>query len=261
MLKNERHKEIVEILKKQSFASVAKLATTLYASMPTIRRDLSLLERDGYVKRCHGGAMILDGNTKPPVYFRREQKSQEKLKMCKIASTLISEGDTVFIDASTSAFHIADFIEKEQGVTVITNGLPIATQLADTGIKVYSTGGRLLKESLAFVGISAEKAAALYNADTMFFSVASLSLDGMLSDWSEDEAMLRVEMAKNAKRKVLLCDSSKLGTMSTFKLFTLDTLEFIVTDKSLPKEMISKYALEELESTPAYLYSVHGRRN
>ena len=136
MLKNERHRQIMEILKKNSFATVASLASSLYASLPTIRRDLTILEEDGYVKRCHGGAMILDGNTKPPVYFRREQYAQEKLKMCKVASTLISEGDTVFIDASTSAFHIADFLEKEQGVTVITNGLPIATRLTDTGIKV-----------------------------------------------------------------------------------------------------------------------------
>lgn len=257
MLKNERHGEILEILKKQSFATVAGLAKALYASMPTIRRDLTMLEADGYVKRCHGGAMILDGNTKPPVYFRREQNAQEKLRMCKTASTLISEGDTIFIDASTSAFHISDFLDKEQGVTVVTNGLPIATALADTGIKVYSTGGRLLKESLAFVGISAGNSASSFNADTLFFSVASLSLDGMLSDWSEDEAMLRIEMAKNSKRKVLLCDCSKIGTASTFKLFRISELDFLITDAKLPLEMINQYSLTELSSSPAYLYSVN----
>ena len=257
MLKNERHVQIIDILKKQSFATVANLAEKLYASLPTIRRDLTILEADGYVKRCHGGAMILDGNTKPPVYFRREQNAQEKLSMCKVAATLISEGDTVFIDASTSAFHIADFLEKEQGVTVITNGLPIATRLADTGIKVYSTGGRLLKESLAFVGISAENSAASYNADTMFFSVASLSDDGILSDWSEDEAMLRIEMSKNANKRVLLCDSSKFGTASTFKLFPLSKIDFIITDKSLPENIISCYKLKKITDSPAYLYSIN----
>jgi len=200
--------------------------------------------------------MILDGNTKPPVYFRREHHAQEKLKMCNVAATLISEGDTVFIDASTSVFHIADFIEKEKGVTVITNGLPIATRLADTGIKVYSTGGRLLKESLAFVGISAENSAASYNADTLFFSVASLSFDGVLSDWSEDEAMLRIEMSKNTRRSVLLCDSSKIGTASTFKLFSLSEIDFFITDSKAPDEMIEKFGLRELSSSPAYLYSV-----
>lgn len=259
MLKNERHKQILDILKKSSFATVAHLASTLYASLPTIRRDLTILEADGYVKRCHGGAMILDGNTKPPVYFRREQYAQEKLRMCHAASTLISEGDTIFIDASTSVFHISDFLAKEQGVTVITNGLPIATSLADTGIKVYSTGGRLLKESLAFVGISAENSAASYNADTMFFSVASLSDDGILSDWSEDEAMLRIEMAKNAKRRILLCDSSKMGTTSTFKLFPLSFVEFLITDKEASSELIEKFKLTELTSSPAYIYSV-GKR-
>ena len=71
MLKNERQREIMEILKNSGFATVDSLAASLYTSLPTIRRDLSILEEDGYVKRCHGGAMILDGNTNPPLYFRR----------------------------------------------------------------------------------------------------------------------------------------------------------------------------------------------
>jgi DeoR family fructose operon transcriptional repressor len=256
MLKNERQNEILDILKKNSFATVANLAKSLYASLPTIRRDLTLLEEEGYIKRCHGGAMILDGNTKPPLYFRREQNAQEKLKMCKVASSLISEGDTVFLDASSSVFHISDFLEKKDEVTVITNGLPLATRLADTGIKVYSTGGRLLRESLAFVGISAENSAMAYNADIMIFSVASLSDSGMLSDWSEDEAMLRLAMAKNAKKTVLLCDSSKFGTTSTFKLFPISHIDFLVTDKELPKSIQNSFELTELSSAPAYLYSV-----
>ena len=246
----------MDYLKKHSFATVATLATNLYASHPTIRRDLTVLEEEGYVKRCHGGVMILDGNTKPPVYFRREQNAAEKLNMCKVAATLISDGDTVFLDASTSVYHLADFIDKDRELTVITNGLPIATRLADTGVKVYSTGGRLLKESLAFVGISAESSASAYNADLLFFSVASLSLDGTLSDWSEDEAMLRVAMSKNSKKRVLLCDTSKLGTASTFKLFTLSGVEFLVTDKRLPEDLKSKYNMTEIESSPAFLYSI-----
>lgn len=255
MLKNERQSEIIEILKKESFATVATLAEMLYASLPTIRRDLTVLEEDGYVKRCHGGAMILDGNTKPPIYFRRAQKTQEKLRMCEVAATLISENDTVFIDASTSAYHITDFLKKTSGITVITNGLPLATDLADTNVRIYSTGGRLMKESLAFVGISAEKSIESYNADLLIFSVASLSADGILSDWSEDEAMLRIAMAKSAKKRVLLCDSSKFDTSSTFKLFSLDKVDFLITDKVLPKKILQDFGLKAVETSPAYLYS------
>ena len=181
MLKNERHNEILEILKKDSFATVAALAEKLYASHPTIRRDLTVLEEEGYVKRCHGGAMILDENTKPPIYFRQGHNTKEKLKMCEAAATLISENDTVFIDSSTSAYHISDLLKKKSGITVVTNSLPLATSLSDSEVRVYSTGGRLLKESLAFVGISAKMAVESYNADLLIFSVASLSADGMPS--------------------------------------------------------------------------------
>ena len=254
MAKNERLTEIVEILRRDSFATVPALAKTLYASLPTIRRDLAILEEKGYIKRCHGGAMILDENTKPPVYFRRGQNAREKIKMCEAAATLISENDTVFIDASTSAYHIANFLKKAMGITVITNGLPLASELADTDARIYSTGGRLLKESLAFVGNSAEKAVKSYNADVMIFSVASLSSDGVLSDWSEDEAMLRMAMAKNSKKRVLLCDSSKFGTSSTFKLFSLSDIEFIITDKPISNEILKKFNFELLSVASAYTY-------
>ncbi len=256
MLKNERQNEILEILKTSGFATVESLSKNLYASLPTIRRDLSLLEEEGYVKRCHGGAMILDENTKPPVHFRRVQNAKEKIEMCKAAVSLISDGDTVFLDASTSVFHLPQFLDKNSGITIITNGLPLATSLADTVFNVYSTGGRLLKESLAFVGISAEKAAASYNADIMIFSVASMSDDGILSDWAEDEAMLRIEMTRNAKKIVLMCDSSKIGTTSTFKLFPISSVDFVVTDLPLPERIKSLYPLKELQSTPAYVYKL-----
>ncbi len=254
MLKNERQNEILDILKSKGFATVEGLARQLYASMPTIRRDLSLLEEKGVIKRCHGGAMILDGNTNPTVHFRREQNAHEKLQMCKAAAMLISDGDTVFLDASTSVFHIPDFLNKDKAITVITNGLPLATKLADTGFKVYATGGRLLKESLAFVGIAAEQAAASYNADIMIFSVASLSSDGTLSDWSEDEAMLRKAMTKNAKTRVLMCDSSKIGTKSTFKLFPISKIDFLVTDLPLSNELVNLYSLKKTCDSPAHIY-------
>ena len=255
MLKNERQNEILEILKKDGFATVTTLSEILYASLPTVRRDLTLLEEEGYVKRCHGGAMILDGSTNPPVYFRRGHNVREKLKMCETASTLISENDTVFIDASTSAYHITSFLKKNPNITVITNGLPLSTDLAETDIRVYSTGGRLLKESLAFVGTLAERSIASYNADIMIFSVASLSSDGVLSDWCEEEAMLRIAMSKNARKKVLLCDCSKFETVSTFKLFSLDCIDYLVTDNPLPEEIAKKFGYKELSRIPAYLYA------
>ena len=260
MLKNERQQQIIDILKQNSFATVANLSKELYASPPTIRRDLAILEDEGYVKRCHGGAMILDGNTNPPLYFRREQQAQEKNRMCKIAATLINDGETLFLDGSTSVFHLGDYLDKDKNITVITNGLPLVTSLSETGLKIYSTGGRLLRESLAFIGTSAEKTVRGYNADVLFFSVASLSDDGILSDWSEEEAMLRIEMSKCAKKRVLLCDSSKLSKTSTFKLFDLSEVDFIITDKKLPDNLISRFSLVEITLSPAFLYSVGNKK-
>jgi len=259
MLKTKRQSEILEILKEKNFATVDELSKKLYASLPTIRRDLSLLESEGYVKRCHGGAMIIDTNTKPPIYFPREQNAQGKAKMCRVAASLIAERNVVFVDGSTTVFHMPDYIEKGLDITVITNGLPITTRFADTGFTVYSIGGRLLKEALAYVGKPAEAAVASYNADIMFFSVASISEDGMLSDWSEDEAAIRVAMAKNAKRLVLMCDTTKINTVSTFTLFPLSRVDYLICDKPLPSELVKKFSMTQITSSPAYLYEIKGK--
>lgn len=256
MLKTKRQTEIIEYLRENTFATVDELSRKLYASHPTIRRDLTLLESEGYIKRCHGGATILEDNAKPPIYFRSEQNTKEKTKMCRVAAELIGEKSVILIDASSTVFHISDFLSRDLEITVITNGLPAATKFADAGYTVYSVGGRLLKESQAYVGKPAEEALLSYNADLMFFSVASLSDDGILSDWSESEASLRIAMTKSAKKVVLMCDSTKFGTRSTFTLFPLSKVDFVICDKPLSDDLINQYSLKERINAPAYLYEV-----
>ena len=261
MLKSKRQTEIIDILKAENFATVTDLSKRLYASNPTIRRDLTLLESEGYVKRCHGGAMLTESNSKPPIYFRREQNATAKVNICRAAASLIHDRDVIFIDASSTAFHITDYIKKDSDITVITNGLSISSKLSETGFLTYSLGGRLLKESLAFVGKTAEDAIDSYNADIMFFSVASVSENGILSDWSEYEASLRIKMAKRSRCKVLLCDSSKFNKSSAFTLFPLDELSYIVTDAPLSHELIKTYKLKLIKSEFAYMYSVRQDKN
>ena len=204
MLKSQRQVEILNILKSEEFITVGDLADRLYASQPTVRRDLSALESEGFVRRCHGGAMLNSADTRPPIYFRQEKNAKEKARMCSVASELISDGDVIFVDASSTALHIADHIGKRNGLTVITNGHFAAERFSEQGATVYSIGGRLIMESMVYAGDMAEKMVESYNADIMFFSVASLSDDGILSDWSEEERGVRVLMSKNSAKKVFM---------------------------------------------------------
>lgn len=259
MLKSQRQVEILNILKSEDFITVSDLAERLYASQPTVRRDLSALESEGYVRRCHGGAMLNAQDTRPPIYFRREKNAKEKARMCAVAAELISDGDVIFVDASSTVFHLADHIDKKSGITVITNGHFTAERFAEQGATVYSTGGKLIMESMVYAGTMAERTVESYNADIMFYSVASLSDEGVLSDWSDEERSVRVVMSRNARKRVFMCDSTKFGKSSAFKLFALSSNDYIVTDAPLPEKLVSLFNLEAIRTEPAYLYALPKR--
>lgn len=255
MLKNKRHSEILEILKNEGFAEVRTLGERLYASQPTIRRDLDYLERNGYVKRSHGGAMLADDKINTPISFRRGTKTREKAQICKLAASLIPSGSLIFADASTTVSHLADIIEPKDNITVVTNGYSLCRALVQRDIRVFSTGGRLLKDSEAFVGNLAQENLKNFNAGWLFFSSSSLSGDGTVSDYSEEETALRIAMYARAEHSVFLCDSTKLYKSSAFRTLSLKNIDYVICDTPLSTEFLSTVGFSPVKSEgQAFMY-------
>ena len=255
MLKNQRHSELLEILKQEGFAEVRTLSQRLYASQPTIRRDLDFLEKQGLVRRSHGGAILADDRINIPVPFRKGTHTQEKIRICRLAATLIKPDSLIFADASTTVSYLADFLKESNGITVVTNGYPICRTLSEKNIRTFSTGGRLLRDSMAFVGLHAEETLRQFNADLLFFSTSSLSENGMISDYSEEEIPMRKLMLRQSAQSVFLCDSAKIGTTSAFFTTSLSEVDYLVTDAPLPVAMIQSNNLQlQKELGGAYLY-------
>ena len=249
------------MLRKDNFISVHNLAERLYAGLPTVRRDLTALELAGLVKRCHGGVMLYDGKETSPVYFRQGKNAQAKARMGKVAASLVKTGDVIYADASSTVLHIADHLDKNGKYTVITNGLLAAKKFAELGALVYSTGGRLMTDSYAFVGHTAEESLDKYNADIMFFSAASLSDKGVISDWAEEECNMRVAMTKHAKTKVFMCDSSKFSTTSAFKLFPVSKVDYVITDSPLPETVVTAFPMFLEDNSHACLYRIERKKS
>lgn len=254
MLKNQRQNEILEILKQEKYASVSDLSRKLFASQPTVRRDLNCLEKQGLIRRSHGGAIPADERSHAPVSFRTGTHTAEKLRICRTAATLIPPGALIFTDASTTALQLADCIRESDGITAVTNGLLACQNFYNRGIRVCSTGGHLLRDSLAFVGETARQTVAHYNADILFFSSSSLGEDGMISDYSEEETELRLCMAEHAAARVFLCDSAKFNSRSAFNLFSASELNWVVTGEPLPEPVAQACALHLRTAAEAYLY-------
>lgn len=229
MFKQERHQKIIEILNEKTYISVNKLSNLLYVSLPTIRRDLSELEKKGMIVRNHGGAMSLTpGKQQIPLNFRSSYKTSEKHAMCKKAAKLISDGDIIYIDISSSTSYIPEYITAKN-VTVVTNGLPVAMQLMKQNIKTYFLGGELSPNSLGTSGKFAETEASQFNFDLAFFSTYGINNQGMIVDTYFSETMLKKEIFKNCKKKVFLYDTAKKNLDAPYNVVPLDQIEVLIT--------------------------------
>ncbi len=243
MLNKEREQEIISILKTNNgFVSVKQLCDTLFASESSIRRDLKSLEERGFIKRSYGGAS-LENNFSNIVTFnhRTRLNANEKREIAKKAVSLISDGDIIFLDQSSTSFYLANELINRNSLTVVTNNIEILMLLSNSRIKVISSGGFLSDENRnCLIGGDAQKTFENVFADVMFFSVKAVSDDGIISDCSSEEIVIRNAMLKNANKKVLLCDSSKFGIRASFKQCELNDVDYLISEETCA-EYFEKY--------------------
>ncbi len=233
MFNKERQQEIIGILKTvNGFVSVKYLCDALFASESSIRRDLKSLEEKGLIKRSYGGAS-LESNFSNIVTFnnRTKQNTDAKREIAKKASLLIEEGQIIFLDQSSTAFYLASELVGRSSITVVTNNIEIMMLLSNSRIKVISSGGFLSEENRnCLIGGDAQKTFENIFADIAFFSVKGISEDGVITDCSREEIVLRNIMLKNAKRRVLLCDSTKYGKKAAYVQCNLSEIDFLISE-------------------------------
>ncbi len=230
-MRYERQENVLEYLKSKNPATVKQIANALFVSEATVRRDIEQLENAGYVERFYGGVILAErkGNVMP--LARRENKnSAGKEKIAKTASELVSDGDTVFLDSSSTAGKILHYI-KNKRVTVITCS---AVMPEETGnMRIYSTGGEYSERRKCYLGSFAEEVIQNVYADIFFFSCSGITEQGDITDGSEDEISLRRQMMKHAQKSVFLCDGTKFGVKSAFRLCGKDDVSKIISDTEL----------------------------
>ena len=237
MFKKERQDLIVGLLKEQKYCSVSMIANTLYVAPITVRRDLAELEADGIIKRCHGGATLKNSeNREIPFELRTKENYSVKSLLGKKAAQMLQEGDTVFMDASSTVLHIADYLHAKQNLTVITNSIKMLEKLKGKQITCYLTGGMLLENSHALVGNVAEETIMSMYADVCFFSSQGITEDGIITDFSDAETKLRKQMIRNAKKSIFLYDQSKVGKRFLFKVCDSAELFALITNEDATEE-------------------------
>ena len=233
MIKKERQNNILEIIKERKYCTVDFLSRQLFVAPITIRRDLTEMELEGLITRHYGGATVPEyENREVPFEIRNRNNFSIKEKLAKKAAKLISAGDVVFLDASSTVSHIAEYLSLEQNLTVITNSTLVAEKLKEKHIRCYLTGGMPIENSYALVGSIAEHTVANLYANVCFFSAQGIDEHGIISDQSEAETALRKRMIKNSKRQYFIFDGSKYNKRFAFKICETQDISDIITDLS-----------------------------
>lgn len=232
-MSNERDKIILEFLLKENQASVKQLASLLFVSEPSVRRDLARLEKQNLIKRIHGGAMIQKDALsvgKIPFKIREYEQVTAKNTVAQKAIELVKDNDVVFLDSSTNVYSIIPFLSSKKNITVVTNGVRTLVELAEHNIHTISTGGDLLGISEALVGSVACRTIESFNADIAFFSCRGVSDNGYLTDIVPDENHIRKQMIENAKKSYMLCTSDKFGKQYFHNLCHKDDIDGILSE-------------------------------
>ncbi len=248
-MRDGKEKEILEFLELNQFLTVEQIAKSLYLSTSTVRRKLNVLQQKGLITRTHGGAKVNDSNvTLPGFTFRFHQNIKEKRAIASVASSLVKEGDVVFLDGSTSVFYVATFLKNFKNLKIITNGIDTLSELSKTNLKVYSTGGVISQtNNSVLVGYQGENIVKEFNADVVFFSVASITANGNLYDCFEEEIPMRKAMLKNSKKKVLLLDKTKLNANATHFLCNVNDVDVLITDSNCDEFFNEKLSCEVIK--------------
>lgn len=238
MVSFERQQEILKYLREHRFATVRELAGAVYSSEASVRRDVKQLEGRGLLRQIYGGVVLPEyENAVVPVDLREPFHAAAKEKLAQRAAELLFDGATVLMDGSSTVRRILKYADGVRDLRIVTNNVRLLSDcISRPDIKIYSTGGLYLPQSGVLVGSGAEDYVRSINADLLFFSAQALSQDGILSDASEEETALRRVMLSRAKRRILLCDASKLGSTRTFTVCSKEDVDLILCDAPLPWE-------------------------
>ncbi len=239
MLAVERRNEIERIIVQNKSVLVPELAKRFDVTTETIRADLEKLEKQGILVRTYGGATLVEANEADMALTERETINYEgKHRIGACAAQLIKDGDTIFLDASTSSLHVAQNIKEKRGITVITNAAKISTELAGCdNIRVISTGGLLTPKNMSYVGrVAEDNIRKNYYANKFFFSCRGVMLHRGLMESNEGEAEIKKAMMECSESSILLCDHKKLGRLGVCVVAELDRIDYFITDVKLDEE-------------------------
>jgi DeoR/GlpR family transcriptional regulator of sugar metabolism len=239
VLSLERQRRLLQHIRQNGSGNVVELAGALGVSASTVRRDLKDMDKRGLLTRVHGGAGLPESAHEPVLASRESEHSAEKRRIGQAAAQFVSEGDTVLITGGTTTEAMLPHLADIARVTVLTNGLNIASRLAHyPNTAVVVLGGVLRHEEMSLLGPIAEQVLAEFHVDIAFSSAYGIDPEAGMTGANVTEAGTDRRMLQAATRLVLLADASKLGRRGPVRLASTEQIDYVVTDDSAPADLL-----------------------
>jgi len=238
MISFERQAKILALLKQHECVTVDFICERIYASPSTVRRDIARMCEDKLLLRVRGGAAVLEGSGHDaPSLLRFSKNVDKKKKIASLAMRYIKNASTLFLDSSSTTAYLAGHLDSFQDLSVVTNGIQALNTLNErTQAKVFPCGGYILNNS-SIVGSEAEKTIRTFRADIAFFSCVGFTLEGGAMDALPENSAIKREMMAHARKRILLCDSTKFGQEYFCKICDTDEIDLVITDAEPPEEI------------------------
>lgn len=243
-----RHRDILEIARKDGKVTVEGLAQQFGVTLQTIRRDLSELAEDGRLERVHGGAMLPSSTSNIGYEERRVLNAGAKAAMAKACAARIPNNISLFLNIGTSTEAVARELRNHRNMLVVTNNMNIANILAETQeCEVVVTGGNLRRADGGLVGKLATETILQFKFDLAIIGCSALDRDGDLLDFDIQEVGVSQAILQQSRKTFLVADASKLKRNAPARIASLSAINTLFTDASLPTDLPAKCAAWDTE--------------
>jgi len=234
-----REEKLKALVKAGRFVRVDDLVRTLGVSAATVRRDLEALEKRGALRRVHGGAVAVESNLDEPLFDDKTQiAAAEKLRIARAAAALVKPGSSIFLDGGSTILAMVPLLRDLTDLTVVTNSLRVAAELAGGGPTLIVVGGELRRRSQTLVGSLSEPVLAALHVDTAFIGTIGLDLKNGLTTTDPREAFTKRLILRQAQQIVLLADHGKAGKTSFVSFGSPEQAHVFITDVRTPAALI-----------------------
>jgi DeoR family fructose operon transcriptional repressor len=232
----ERHERLRGLLRERSAVRVRDLCRELRVSPATVRRDLEELVRRGELRRVHGGALSAHSALEEPLFEDKAHRGvAEKQRIAHAAIEYIQGGETIYLDGGSTVLELARLLRHRNDVTVVTNSVRAAQELASSGPRLILISGELRRLSQTLVGPLTRLAFADLHVDKAFMGTLGLTLEHGLTTTDPGEAFTKELAIRHAGQVILLMDASKVGKVGLSRAGALEDVSVLISDKGMER--------------------------